>query len=207
MKLYLSSFKLGNKTEELKKWLTENDNKICLIPNALDVSLESKKLLRVQEGIKELEELGFEVTAISLKDYFSNKEKLKEDLKGFNSFYVLGGNTFVLRQAMYLSGFDEYLKEISKKPGYLYAGYSAGICILAKDLHGIDIVDNPNENPYNYGSIIWEGIGILDYAPMPHYKSEHPESVLVDKEIEYCIKNNIKYKTLKDGDVIIEETY
>ena len=192
MKLYLSSFKLGNKTEELKEWITNNDNKICIIPNALDVSAEGKKPLRIQEGIEELERLGFEVITI--------------DLKAFHAFYVLGGNTFVLRQAMYLSGFDKYLKEIAAKPKYLYVGYSAGICVLSENLHGLEIVDSPNENPYNYENIIWEGIGIIDYQPMPHYKSEHPESALVDEEVEYCKKNNIAYRTLHDGDVIIEDT-
>lgn len=33
MKLYLSSYKLGNRKEELKKWIYEHGNKICLIPN------------------------------------------------------------------------------------------------------------------------------------------------------------------------------
>ena len=206
MKLYLSSFKIGNKAEELKKWITENDNKICLIPNAMDVSLESKKELRIQEGIRELEELGFEVTVTFLEEYFGEKEKLREHLKEFYAFYVLGGNTFILRQAMYLSGFDECLKELAAKPNYLYAGYSAGICVLAEDLHGLEIVDSPNENPYDYDHVIWKGIGLIDYLPMPHYKSDHPESALMDEEIAYCRKNNIIYKTLRDGDVIIENT-
>lgn len=207
MKLYLSSFKIGNKTEELKNWAIENDNKICLIPNAMDGFPKSKKLLRIQEAIKELEEIGFEVTIISLEDYFNQKEKLREDLEEFYAFYVLGGNVFTLRQSMYLSGFDQYLKEISTNPNYLYAGYSAGICVLAKNLQGLQTVDNPNENRYNYNRIIWEGIGLIDYLPMPHYKSDHPESIMIDKEIEFCVKNNIKYKTIKDGDVLIENIY
>lgn len=205
MKLYLSSFKIGNRADELKNWITENDNKICLIPNALDSSLESKKILRSIEGVKELEELGFEVTVISLKDYFNNKGQLGEDLNDFHAFYVLGGNTFVLRQAMYLSGFDDYLKEIAKKPNYLYAGYSAGICILGQSLEGLDIVDDPTENPYNYDSAIYDGIGLLEYMPMPHYESDHPEAAMIDDEIKYCIKNNIAYKPLRDGDVILDE--
>jgi len=206
MKLYLSSYKVGNQTEELKKWITENDNKICLIPNSRDIYPENeRKALGIQNDVQELEELGFEVTVVSLKDYFDKKEQLREDLKQFHAFYVIGGNTFALRQAMYLSGFDEYLKEISKAPNYLYAGYSAGICVLYRDLYGIDIVDDPNLDPYNYGKIIWEGIGLIDYHPLPHYKSDHPESEMVEKELEYCQKNNIPYRTLHDGDVIIDE--
>ena len=35
MKLYLSSYKVGDRTEELKKWIEEHGNKICLIPNSI----------------------------------------------------------------------------------------------------------------------------------------------------------------------------
>ncbi len=35
---------------------------------------------------------------------------------------------------MYLIGFDKYLKTIENNPNYLYAGYSAGICVLAADV-------------------------------------------------------------------------
>ena len=37
MKLYLSSYKVGNKIEELRKWIIEHGNKICLIPNSRDI--------------------------------------------------------------------------------------------------------------------------------------------------------------------------
>ncbi len=69
---------------------------------------------------------------------------MREFLKNYNLFYVLGGNVFVLRQAMKLSGFDKYLREINDQPNYLYSGFSAGICVLAKDLHGIHLVDEAN---------------------------------------------------------------
>lgn len=34
MKLYLSSYKLGNDTDYLRNWISNNDNKILLIPNS-----------------------------------------------------------------------------------------------------------------------------------------------------------------------------
>lgn len=49
---------------------------------------------------------------------------MREFLKNYNSFYALGGNVFVLRQAMKLSGFDKYLREINVQPNYLYSGFS-----------------------------------------------------------------------------------
>ena len=115
---------------------------------------------------------------------------------------MIGGNIFTLRLAMKYGGFDNYLKEISNNDKYLYAGYSAGICVLGPRLNGLDIVDEPI-NPYNNEEPIFEGIDIIDFVPVPHYKSEHPESKLVDEVVELFGEKEIRYKALKDGDVII----
>ena len=40
---------------------------------------------------------------------------------------------------------------------------------------------------------------------LPHYDSDHPESEDIAKEVEYCKNNNVPYKTLRDGEVIILE--
>ena len=37
MKLYLSSYKIGDKKEELRNWVKEHDNKIALIANSRDM--------------------------------------------------------------------------------------------------------------------------------------------------------------------------
>lgn len=206
MNFYLSSYKIGDKADELKKWINQHGNKICLIPNSRDIYPESeRKANGIKEDVNELTNLGFDVTVISLKDYFDNKEELINKLKEFSAFYVIGGNTFALRQAMYLSGFDKYLKSIENSSNYLYAGYSAGICVLAKDLHGLDVCDDPNINPYGIDTI-WDGLGYFDYIFLPHYKSNHKETELIDASVVYCNQHNIKYKTLKDGDVIICQT-
>ena len=105
---------------------------------------------------------------------------------------------------MQLSGFDTFLKEKLNDSNYLYGGYSAGICVLAPSLHGLELVDEP-VNPYNDEPAIFEGIGILNYVPVPHYKSDHPESAMIDNVVDYLNEHQIKYKTLHDGDVIIEE--
>lgn len=205
MKLYLSSYKIGDKVDELKRWINEHGKKICLIPNSRDIYPESERKEKgIQADVEELTNIGFDVTVISLKDYFNHKEKLIKALEKFRAFYVIGGNTFALRQAMYLSGFDEYLKTIENDPDYLYAGYSAGICVLAKDMHGLDICDDPNINPYGIDTM-WNGLGYFDYIFLPHYKSNHKEMELVDTSVDYCIQHNIKFKTLSDGDVIIQE--
>lgn len=204
MLLYISSYKLGNKTDILKDWIKKNGNKIVLIANSRDWKPETKeKEESIVSNIKDLQDLGFDVIRIDLKDYFGKKEKLKEDLKKYCAFYVIGGNTYTLRMAMRFSGFDDYIKELAPKQGYLYAGYSAGICVLAPNLNGLDLVDDPL-NPYNNESVLYDGLEILDYVPVPHYKSNHPESELVDKVVNLYEEKGINYKTLKDGDVIIQ---
>ncbi|MEK9181876.1 MAG: hypothetical protein AAB786_02535 [Patescibacteria group bacterium] len=40
---------------------------------------------------------------------------------------------------------------------------------------------------------------------MPHFDSDHPESEAINKEIEFCQQNNIPYKAIRDGEVIIIE--
>lgn len=207
MKLYLSSYKVGNNTEELKNWLKEHDNNILVIPNALDVFQDNeRKMNGILDKSKELEDLGFHPVQLDLRNYFNKPELLKDEIKRFKAFYVLGGNVFVLRQAMKLSGFDNYLQEIANNPDYLYSGFSAGICVLASDLHGIHLADEPNQDPYNYGKVIWEGIGLIDYMPVPHFDTpEHPESHLMYDVVSYLQNHNLKYQTLKDGDVIIED--
>ncbi|WP_407405591.1 hypothetical protein [Chryseobacterium sp.] len=48
-------------------------------------------------------------------------------------------------------------------------------------------------------------MGVVQFAFLPHYQSDHEESELIDKEVERCMENNWKFKTLKDGEVLIFE--
>ena len=43
--------------------------------------------------------------------------------------------------------------------------------------------------------------------PVPHFDSpNHPESYLMYDVVKYLEENNLKYKTLRDGEVLIEDT-
>jgi len=206
MKLYLSSYRLGKNISLLKEWVKGN-KQILVIPNALDVFPDSeRKANGINEKCADLQKLGYETTILDLRKFFNDEKGLREYLKDYNTFYVLGGNVFVLRQAMKLSGFDNYLLDIANKPNYLYSGFSAGICVLARDLHGIHLADDETQKPYGNYETIWNGIGIIDYMPVPHYDTpNHPESHLMSGVVDYLQKNNLKYKTLRDGDVICED--
>lgn len=200
MLLYLSSYKLGNETEKLKEMSADYHN-ICIIPNAMDPFGDGEgrtsRLIRHKES---LEELGFSAEVLDLRNYFDEEEKLRNKLKEFNGCYVLGGNCFTLISAMKRSGFDKYLLEDND---ILYIGFSAGICVLGPTLKGIHLSDEPDILNYTEKPI-YEGLKIVEEAFVPHYDSpEHPESKLMENVKQFLIRNNTKYMTLRDGDVII----
>jgi dipeptidase E len=206
MKLYLSSYKLGNEANRLIELMPKGNKQLGYIPNALDFSGADPE--RKEQGIKkemdELKNLGFKVELIDLQKYFGKSNELKKKLNKLGGVFVRGGNTFVLRQAMKLSGFDKYIKKLKPQNDFLYSGYSAGVCVLAPTLKSLQFADDPTDMPYKgLEKVIWEGLSVLDYMILPHYKSDHPESIHVNKEIAYCKKNKIAFKPLRDGEVII----
>ncbi|MDR0462266.1 MAG: peptidase E [Christensenellaceae bacterium] len=197
MVLYLSSYKLGNRTDELKHY-AQTHKKILLIANSRDHFTD---LERIEKGVsvdeKQLSELGFEVTRLDLRKFFGKQKDLEKFIAKYNGFYVIGGNTFVLRKAFALSGMDNILLSFWSYPNYLYIGYSAGICVLCEDLHGLILVDEPGGDP------IWNGLGYIHPIYLPHYRSDHPESKMVNDCVKYCKAHDLPYETLKDGDVKI----
>jgi dipeptidase E len=199
MKFYLSSFHVGDRSEDLQRLAA--GRRIGLVPNALDYAEPEVARHRNALGLEELRALGIDVETLDLRDYFI-RDDIADALATFGGVWVRGGNTFVLRQAMRLSGFDEALTRLD---GYdfLYGGYSAGVCVLAPTLRGLQQVDDPTVIPYSNSSVIWEGLGFLDYLILPHYKSDHPESAAIDREVDYCTRNGIPFRTLRDGEVII----
>jgi len=109
---------------------------------------------------------------------------------------------------MKLSGLDDLLINLSKNNStILYGGYSAGVCVLAPTLKGLEFADDMSQMPYlQQSTVILEGLGILNYQVAPHYKSEgHPETEAIDQVVSYYIKNKMLFKALNDGEVIIIE--
>ena len=205
MVLYLSSQKFGKDEFYLKEWINNHNNKILLIFNAMDAKGKEKINNNIKEDVSLLEKIGFDVNVIDLKEYFDKYAKLKQICKNYHAFCVMGGNVFVLRQAMKYSGFDVFLKEINADDDYLYIGYSAGCCVLSEQLDILKTVDEPIDF-YNKGEIIYDGIGLISYTFIPHYKSNYHKAHLIDEIVNKCKNEKINYKAFKDGEVTIENT-
>jgi dipeptidase E len=107
---------------------------------------------------------------------------------------------------MRLSGFDRYVHANRDRSDFTYGGYSAACCVLSPTLRPYARVDDPLARPYTHAQeTIWDGLGVLDFAYMPHFQSNHSESSLIDAEIEFCIEHKIAYRTFRDGDVLLIE--
>lgn len=203
MRLYLSSYGLGNKPEEMMPLIGDN-KRTAIIMNAQDNSLPEARAERLQREIENLTSLGLQPEELDLRNYFGKTEELKAAITEFGYFWVRGGNVFLLRRAYKQSGFDKLLVELLQNDKVAYGGFSAGICVLAPSLKGIELVDPKDDVSEGYEKdVVWEGLDVLGYAIAPHYKSNHPESADIDKCVAYFQENNIAYKTLRDGEAIV----
>jgi dipeptidase E len=201
MRFYLSSYRVGRRGADLKR--LARGRPLAMISNATDHYDPEAVKLRIAGRLEELAALGIEAEPFDLRDYFGGAD-VAAALADFGGVWVRGGNTFVLRQAMRLSGFDQAIAGL-RAQDFLYGGYSAGVAVLAPTLHGLHHVDDSTVVPYPNSSVIWEGLGFLDYLVLPHYKSDHPETELIDKDVAYCTERGIPFRTLRDGEVIVIE--
>ncbi len=203
MKLYLSSYHLGKRAEEFAD-LFQN-KKVALISNALDFSndLERRKK-STQKELDDLTSLGLKPTNLDLRNYFGKQADLERDLEEFGGVWVRGGNAFILRKAFAYSGLDSILKKL-KNSDFVYSGYSAGACLAALTLKGIDLIDDSTIVPELYKKhIIWDGLGFVEYSIVPHYNSNHFESQSIKKSINFFIENKMPFIALRDGEDLLE---
>ncbi len=137
MKLYLSSYRLGNHPEKLKELVGRPNAKVAVSVNACDNSdVLSRNGVMLKRELEDLRSLGFEAEELDLRNYFG-KEGLLEKLEEYDLVWFSGGNTFLLVKAFRQSGFDKAIERLVKSDKLVYAGYSAAFCVLAKSLHGV----------------------------------------------------------------------
>jgi dipeptidase E len=206
MRLYLSSFRLGNHPQKLVDLVKGNMRAVVVI-NACDYLSDEERLIRVQQEFAALQSLNFYSSELDLRYYFNNQQKqseLRDLLAACGLIWVRGGNSFVLRRAMKMSNFDRMIIDFLERDAIAYGGFSAGMVMLTPSLCGVNLVDNPEVIPPGYDpTIIWECLGVIPYAIAPHYKSDHPESAATDYLVQYYIDNHMPFKTLHDGEAIV----
>ena len=204
MHLYLSSYRFGNEPSKLRTFVRSGSAAV-VIANALD---STDNVPRKQAGtVREIEafnRLGFTAHDLDLRSFFGRPQALRERLADIGLIWVVGGNSFLLRRALKQSGLDEYLLHRKGDDSLVYGGYSAGAIVVTPTLAGIEFVDPPDVLAQGYDpEIVWDSLGLVSYSIAPHYKSDHPDSPLIDRTVQHFIDNKILFKALRDGDVIM----
>lgn len=205
MRLFLSSQDLGNYAQQAAE-LAGRNNKAAYVKNAQDDKPAEERNWSTPDKKKMFEAVGFEFEELDLRDYFGKAEKLAKKLSDFGSLWSSGGNTFILRRAFMASGLDKILKDLLTQDKIIYGGWSAGACIAARSLHGIEYGDRPQPDvvpkEYPIRKTIWEGLNLVPFMVVPHCDSTW-FGEQVDATIQYLEEHKIPYKKLKDGQVIM----
>jgi dipeptidase E len=198
--MYLSSYRLGNDPGVLRR--PDQDGRAGIILNALDVYGETRARDFGRE-IADLEGLGYRTEEIDLRDYFQGRPGLEGRLAGLDLLWAVGGNSFVLARAMTAVGFREALLP-AMASGLMYAGYSAGICVTGPDLDGIHLMDDPEDIPQGYDpNMPATTLGLVPFRILPHWRSDHPETKAADRAVEYLERQDLPYRTLRDGEALV----
>jgi dipeptidase E len=195
MRLYLSSLDVGDRADELVRQVGVG-GRVAVVANAMDGEPSRDDELRHE--LDELTGLGLDPVEVDLRDH--DRASTESFLAGCAGLWVRGGNTFVLRAAMARSGLDELLPDLLARDALGYAGWSAGACVLAPSLDGIELCDDPIAVPRVYGvPARWDGLGVVDVTVVPHVGSDP----CVAETIRRYDADGTAYLPLRDGEAVV----
>lgn len=206
MRLYLSSYRLGDRAGALLA-LVGAGGHAAIVSNALDNLPQQAREARreeVYDPARELASLGFSSAELDLRDFFGQKEALSKELIRYDLVWVIGGNAFTLRRAMQKSGFDTVISAMLDRDEIVYGGFSAGAVVAGPSLDGFEIMDDPGELPPGYvNEPVRDGLNLIDFAIIPHYRSPHPEAAAAERCARHFASSKRPFRALRDGEAIV----
>ncbi len=181
---------------------------VAVIANSLDALQADDRAARVDGECEALTFLGFDAREIDLRRVRDVDRAFSE----VDALWMRGGNVFVLRHALALSGADESVVRMLHDDAIVYAGYSAGPCVLSPSLRGLEACDSTDDVAQAYGAQArFDGLGVLPYAIVPHVDSpDHPESPMLEKVADAYRRDGTPHSVLRDGEALVvegEKTY
>ena len=205
MKLYLSSMGLGERPERLAA-LGGRNRAVAVIMNAQDAVKDAgSRERRLQEECTGLRAIGLEPEQLDLREYFGREADLAACIEQIGYVWAAGGNTFVLRRAFAASGLDRLLEARRTRSDIVYAGYSAGACVVTPTLRGVEFADDPDELPDGYsGPTIWDGLDFVPFAIIPHFKG-YGHSDLDRRTIDTYVERKLPFVALRDSEALAME--
>jgi dipeptidase E len=203
MRLFLSSYRAGKHDDKLREFIGSID-KIAVITNAKDYKTPEDRRTKIEDNFNYYRSIGLEPTEIDLRPFF-HKTGAEKLLSRHNFVWLAGGNVFLLRRALKYSGLDKFLYDEVRQNEIILGGESAGAIIVGPTLKYSEVdtdEDSPNYIPEDYDKeIMWEGLDLLAYVPVPHYQT--PDYVGIDDYIKNLSKEGIPYKKMTDDQAIM----
>lgn len=202
MRLYLSSFRLGTEPTWLVH-LAGEGARTAVIANAVDADPADVRAGKVRAELDALDGLGLRAFELDLREYVG--ADVDAVLADCDAVWVRGGNVFVLREVLARSGADAALIRLLAADRLVYAGYSAGPCVLGPSLRGVETVDDATAVRRLYGvDAPWSGLGVLSERVVPHVQSPgHPGSPALDRLAEQYRREGIAHLRLRDGEALV----
>lgn len=207
MRLYLASHRTGDSFPELLR-MAGPGARVGVISNAVDFIPPADReayARKVFDPIADFRGHGLDAYDLDLRAYFREPKALLAELERTRLVWAVGGNAFLLRRAMRQSGFDAIAPGLVWAERLVYGGWSAGACVAAPSLRGLEHMDDPQVLAEGYDADpVWEGLGLIDAAIVPHYRSNHAEAEAAERTAAWMVANGVPHRTLRDGDVLIQ---
>jgi dipeptidase E len=207
MRLYLASSRTGDSYPELIR-MAGPGARVGVISNAVDFVPTADReayARKIFDPIADFRAHGLDAYDLDLRAYFRRPEALLAELERTRLVWAVGGNAFLLRRAMRQSGLDAIAPGLIWAGRLVYGGWSAGACVAAPSLRGLEHMDDPATLAEGYDrEPVWEGLGLIDAAIVPHYRSDHDEAEAAERTVAWMIANGVPHRTLRDGDVLIQ---
>ncbi len=92
----------------------------------------------------------------------------KEFLGNYDFIFVSGGTAYILSYWMEKTNSREIIKDLIAEDKIVYGGESAGAIFAYKEIDTYKELDHPERAPEK----VDEGLGVIDFAPIPHWKNE-----------------------------------
>lgn len=201
MRLYLSSYRLGAHGALLAS-MVRGERRGWVVSNALDGKDEQRRRRDSAEQIAALADLGLVGEDLDLREH--DATTIVEAVGEPDFLWVRGGNVFTLRMAMARSGLDDVIVDGLSRDAFVYAGFSAGPCVLAQSLAGLELCDPVEDCLEVHGQVRRDGLGVLDRPVVPHLDSpQHPETTLLGEVARRYEAAGTSYWGLRDGQVLL----
>lgn len=203
MKMFLASYRFGDHVEKFLA-LTGTPGRVAVIAAAADGWPSAARQSAVTTELRDLRALGFDPHELDLRSFVGRPEQLAIELDRYDTVWVRGGNTFVLRAQLSRSGADSAIARRVREGTLTYGGYSAGACVVSTTLRGVEAADDPDEVlPATGTEVVWNGLGLIDFAVVPHFGSILDDNGSGPKMVSQYERENIPYRTLTDEQAVV----